>query len=105
MSAQLSIQICQTDYARQTSILCLYDWETIHLEVPFEITVRKEGGSNSRMLQINELTPETDYMVRVKAYNSAGTSTSQYEISTSPYKRGMYMSSVLVSSVSSSIQS
>jgi hypothetical protein len=43
---------------------------------------------DNKVVQINELTPETDYVFRIRAVNGAGTSQDEYEISTSVFKGG-----------------
>lgn len=37
----------------------------------------------NKVIQINDLTPETDYIIRIRAANGAGSSVAEYEISTS----------------------
>lgn len=45
-------------------------------------------GANNKRVQINDLTPETDYIIRVTGNNGAGSTTAEYEISTLLVKGG-----------------
>ncbi|XP_035706801.1 Down syndrome cell adhesion molecule-like protein Dscam2 isoform X3 [Folsomia candida] len=57
----------------------------------------QEGGRaasvDNKVIQINELTPETEFQLRMRAVNGAGSTTAEYEISTSVFKGGLRSSS------------
>jgi len=51
-------------------------------------SLSSQVGSNNKRVQINDLTPETDYIIRVTGENGAGITKAEYEISTSLVKGG-----------------